>query len=160
LFKSGLHLAYDGPVHARRSPGGYSRKHCACTRAADIAGHVKAQAVKISRHIGCLIGPEKPMPFAGARRNQEVRPSRAIRGQARGRSCGPGSRHSRLPPRIRRLTSTRVRMTCMGLFLSSSRFGLLPFFVRSGKAVFRPVACDQVRGARGRGQGTETLAKA
>jgi hypothetical protein len=33
------------------------------------------------------------------------------------------------------------------------------FFVRSGKAVLRPVACDQVRGARGRGQGTETLAK-
>jgi hypothetical protein len=53
-----------------------------------------------------------------------------------------------------------VRTTCMGLFLSSSRFGLLPFFVRSGKAVLRPVACDQVRGARGRGQGTETLAKA
>ena len=45
--------------------------------------------------------------FAGARRNQEVRPSRAIRGQVRGRSCGPGSRHSRLPPRIRRLMSTR-----------------------------------------------------
>ena len=53
-----------------------------------------------------------------------------------------------------------VCTTCMGLFLSSSRFGLLPFFVRSGKAVLRPVACDQVRGARGRGQGTETLAKA
>jgi hypothetical protein len=33
------------------------------------------------------------------------------------------------------------------------------FFVRSGKAVLRPVACDQVPGARGRGQGTETLAK-
>src|SRR5882724_6162688 len=33
------------------------------------------------------------------------------------------------------------------------------FFVRSGKAVLRPIACDQVRGARGRGQGTETLAK-
>ena len=32
------------------------------------------------------------------------------------------------------------------------------FFVRSGKAVFRPVAYDQVRGARGRGQGTEMLA--
>ena len=32
------------------------------------------------------------------------------------------------------------------------------FFVRSGKAVLRPVACDQVPGARGRGQGTETLA--
>ena len=33
------------------------------------------------------------------------------------------------------------------------------FFVRSGKAVLRPVACDQVPGARGRGQGTETLAQ-
>src|SRR5436305_8563010 len=33
------------------------------------------------------------------------------------------------------------------------------FFVRSGKAVLRPVAYDQVRGARGRGQGTETLAQ-
>src|ERR1700746_2289998 len=33
------------------------------------------------------------------------------------------------------------------------------FFVRSWKAVLRPVACDQVRGARGRGQGTETVAK-
>src|SRR5690348_13158491 len=28
-----------------------------------------------------------------------------------------------------------------------------------GKAVLRPVACDQVPGARGRGQGTETLAQ-
>ena len=33
------------------------------------------------------------------------------------------------------------------------------FFVRSGKAVLRPVACGQVPGARGRGQGTETLAQ-
>src|SRR5205085_7434113 len=33
------------------------------------------------------------------------------------------------------------------------------FFVRRGKAVLRPVAYDQVRGARGRGQGTETLAQ-
>ena len=38
-------------------------------------------------------------------------------------------------------------------------FGLLQFFVRSGKAVLHPVVYDQVRGARGRGQGTETLAK-
>ena len=28
----------------------------------------------------------------------------------------------------------------------------------AGKAVLHPVACDQVSGARGRGQGTETLA--
>src|SRR5207244_3311220 len=33
------------------------------------------------------------------------------------------------------------------------------FLFGAGKAVFRPVACDQVAGARGGGQGTETLAK-
>src|SRR5205823_11824833 len=33
------------------------------------------------------------------------------------------------------------------------------FLFGAGKAVFRPVACDQVPGARGRGQGTETLAQ-
>src|SRR5947208_16854593 len=38
-------------------------------------------------------------------------------------------------------------------------FGFSQFFVRSGKAVLHPVACDQVRGARGRGQGTETVAQ-
>src|SRR5437016_7674231 len=32
------------------------------------------------------------------------------------------------------------------------------FLFGAGKAVFRPVACDQVRGARGRSQGTETVA--
>src|ERR1700724_4610170 len=37
-------------------------------------------------------------------------------------------------------------------FAQSSLFG-------AGKAVLRPVACDQVPGARGRGQGTETLAE-
>jgi hypothetical protein len=37
-------------------------------------------------------------------------------------------------------------------FSGSSLFG-------AGKAVLRPVACDQVPGARGRGQGTETLAR-
>src|SRR5262249_24633030 len=47
----------------------------------------------------------------------------------------------------------------MGLFLSSRFLVCCRFFVRSGKAVPCPVACDQVRGARGRRQGTETLAK-
>jgi hypothetical protein len=37
--------------------------------------------------------------------------------------------------------------------------GCFRLFVRSGKAVLRPVACNQVRGARGRGQGIETVAK-
>ena len=45
----------------------------------------------------------------------------------------------------------------MGLFLSSGCFRFADSFLfGAGKAVFRPVACDQVRGARGRGQGTET----
>src|SRR6516165_11930923 len=43
---------------------------------------------------------------------------------------------------------------CQVVFLVCWRF-----FVRSGKAVLRSVACDQVRGAGGRGQGTETVAK-
>jgi hypothetical protein len=33
------------------------------------------------------------------------------------------------------------------------------FLFGAGKAVFRPVACNQVPGARGRGQGTEMLAE-
>src|ERR1700726_2490495 len=37
-------------------------------------------------------------------------------------------------------------------FAASSLFG-------AGKAVLRPVACDQVRGARGRGQGTEKIGR-
>src|ERR1700757_1264377 len=41
---------------------------------------------------------------------------------------------------------------CSFGFADSSLFG-------AGKAVLRPVACDQVPGARGRGQGTETLAQ-
>ena len=41
------------------------------------------------------------------------------------------------------------------LFLGSAASSLFG----AGKAVLRPVACDQVPGARGRGQGTETLAK-
>jgi len=37
-------------------------------------------------------------------------------------------------------------------------FGLLPVLCSERKAVLRPVACDRVPGARGRGPGTETLA--
>ena len=47
--------------------------------------------------------------------------------------------------------------TCMGLSCQVVFLVCWRFLVRSGKAVLRPVACDQVRGARGRGQGTETL---
>src|SRR6516162_9991021 len=40
--------------------------------------------------------------------------------------------------------------TCMGVFLSSGFLVCCRFLVWSGKAVPRPVACDQVRGARGK----------
>ena len=60
----------------------------------------------------------------------------------------------------RHLKRNRKFVDLYGSFSVKWLFGLLPVFVRSGKAVFRPVAYDQVRGARGRGQGTETLAKA
>ena len=49
-------------------------------------------------------------------------------------------------------------MTCMGVFLSSGFLVCCRFLVWSGKAVPRPVACDQVRGAAERCQGTEMLA--
>jgi hypothetical protein len=63
-------------------------------------------------------------------------------------------------PMVRGLSAggRRIR-TCMGLFLSSVFLVCWRFFVRSGKALLRPVAYDQVRRARGRGQGTETLAE-
>src|SRR5580704_14865384 len=48
----------------------------------------------------------------------------------------------------------------MGFFLSSGCFRFIASSLfGAGKAVLRPVVCDQVPGARGRGQGTETLAK-
>ena len=55
-----------------------------------------------------------------------------------------------------------VRRLVWGFSCQAIVFGFSSqFFVRSGKgkAVLRPVACDQVPGARGRGQGTETLAE-
>src|SRR6266446_3534371 len=55
---------------------------------------------------------------------------------------------------------SRIR-TCMGLFLSSGCFRFIASSLfGAGKAVLRPVAYDQVPGARGRGQGTETLSAA
>ena len=52
---------------------------------------------------------------------------------------------------------SRIR-TCMGVFLSSGFLVCCRFLVWSGQAVPRPVACDQVRGAAERCQGTEMLA--
>ena len=58
------------------------------------------------------------------------------------------------------MTRRKWIRTCMGLFLSSGCLGCADSFLfGAGKAVFRPVAWDQVRGARGRGQGTETVAQ-
>ena len=74
------------------------------------------------------------------------------------------SPHNAAPPlRDRKFADSSVEgdgfepvwgISCQVVFLFCWRF-----LVRSGKAVLRPVACDQVRGARGTGQGTETLAK-
>jgi hypothetical protein len=80
--------------------------------------------------------------------------------------------------RLRTLGPTRVRhprqpqgslLTPRWREMDSNLYGAFPvkelfwFIVTSlfgaGKCLLRPVACDQVRGARGRGQGTETLAK-
>src|ERR1700719_2641206 len=45
--------------------------------------------------------------------------------------------------------------SCQAVVLGSAD----SFLFGAGKAVFRPVACNQAPGARGRGQGTETLAE-
>src|ERR1700740_3264945 len=70
------------------------------------------------------------------------------------RNCHP----SRPPPSISPVEGNGFEpvwgFSCQVVFLVCWRF-----LVRSGKAVLRPVACDQVRGARGRGQGTETVAE-
>jgi hypothetical protein len=50
------------------------------------------------------------------------------------------------------------RRIVWGFWCQALIFGL-PVLCSELEAVFRPVACDQVRGARGRGQGTETVAK-
>ena len=62
---------------------------------------------------------------------------------------------------VRRLSAGgRWIRTCMGLFLSSRVFGLLAVPCSEQESrVLRPVAGDQVRGTRGRGQGTETVAE-
>ena len=73
----------------------------------------------------------------------------------------PNANLLRYDRRLNMKSGTLDRLqTCMGLFLSSGCFRFADSFLfGAGKAVFRPVTCDQVRGARGRGQGTETVAK-
>jgi len=68
------------------------------------------------------------------------------------------------PPGVRRaqrrVCAARFAPDLYGAFSVKRLFWVCcQFFLRSGKAVLRPVACDQVPGARGRGQGTETLAE-
>jgi hypothetical protein len=102
------------------------------------------------------------------------------------RKTAPGSRVSpappfltspapRKPPRKVRLPHLAprywlVRQTLRWRETDSNLYGAFPvkrlffgcansFLFGAGKAVFRPVACNQVRGVRGRGQGTETVAK-
>src|SRR5271165_4242229 len=72
----------------------------------------------------------------------------------RGSGVIRGQRALRAPDRGSRVRRLVWGFSCQAVvlgFAHSSLFG-------AGKAVLRPVACDQVPGARGRGQGTETLA--
>jgi len=60
----------------------------------------------------------------------------------------------------RRRAATSSQRTCMGLFLSSGCFGFaVSSLFGAGRRFFVPSPGDQVRGARGRGQGTEPLAQ-
>ena len=75
-------------------------------------------------------------------------------------------RRTQLPeefkPRAKRQRPVQVRTRLVwGSILSSGCFvgSAASSLFGAGKAVLHPVACDQVPGARGRGQGTETLAK-
>ena len=70
----------------------------------------------------------------------------------------PNEQEDRADRDAKRRTSVRRRLVWE--FFCQVVFCLLPFLVWSGKTVPRPVACDQVRGARGRCQGTEMLAQA
>jgi hypothetical protein len=69
----------------------------------------------------------------------------------------PNEQEDRADRDAKRRTSVRRRLVWE--FFCQVVFCLLPFLVWSGKTVPRPVACDQVRGARGRCQGTEMLAQ-
>src|ERR1700730_10864014 len=70
---------------------------------------------------------------------------------------GPLARRRNIPRR----GGSRVRsglvwgFSCQAVVLGCAE----SFLFGAGKAVFRPVACNRVPGARGRGQGTETLAE-
>jgi len=62
-----------------------------------------------------------------------------------------GPRFAVVGPKVRRLV---WGFSCQGIC-----FWFLPVLCSERKAVLRPVACDQVPGARGRCQGTEMLAQ-
>src|SRR6516164_7318621 len=60
---------------------------------------------------------------------------------------------------VQAATRVNAEQALYGSFSVKWFFVCCRFLVWSGKAVPRPVACDQVRGARGRCQGTEMLAQ-
>src|ERR1700730_14771709 len=77
------------------------------------------------------------------------------RQKARSRCWHPDDHRRNAPPKVRFATDLYGAFPVKRLllvFAHSSLFG-------AGKAVLHPVACDPVPGARGRGQGTETLAE-
>jgi len=92
------------------------------------------------------------------------RPTRSI--LRRPAPCAPSSPNSScFPPDLRylrdeKVAGLKVRRLVWGFSCQAVVLGCADgFLFGAGKAVFRPVACDQVRGARGRGQGTETVAQ-
>src|ERR1700760_3801301 len=95
--------------------------------------------------------------------------SRATRDLLKSFGCGIRALHQlatatmvpfprRLPHTISSLEQSGFELV-WGFWCQALVFGFAGFLFGAGKAVFRPVACDQVRGARGRGQGTETVAQ-
>ena len=106
-----------------------------------------------------VLGARRPCPFVtrlpSIRSTLLNKPNRRIlRVQNRSsESVGFRGRRSVAQPRNRWFADL------YGSFSVKWFFVCCRFLVWSGKAVPRPVACDQVRGARGRCQGTEMLAQ-
>src|SRR6516164_5278240 len=99
---------------------------------------------------GCGHGGSNPNPVRRdrpLRRTSEAADCRSDPFRPTGRSTAKGSCDRTTGAVVR---GTESLLTCMGVFLSSGFLVCCRFLVWSGKAVPRPVACDQVRGARGK----------
>jgi hypothetical protein len=175
--------------HVLCSAPAYLNSHPAPRTPADLAGHnfllyaysIYGPEFYFPPQAGWALRHHAAQDGAGIRRGPASQGAEGVEGQ----TAADPNRCSDLPERVslarERIVMVEPRGTGMSMSSSGSHatrrwrktdsnlYGAFPvkwsflvccrFFVPSGKAVLRPVACDQVRGARGRGQGTETVAQ-